>query len=263
MSTRVGTGREIPGDPVAFNPQDWWVRGRGVFDATTVIVGTTQGEVFEHVIENTVKPAVQYSGSPMAFNRPTDKWVTSANRTFLVGLVDGSVFLHSVRGRTSPHIDDPVKLTGAAVAAQPQDTHVMMFDNGPGFDIVVITSGGGVFVHRLTFPGPGITPVIEPAVPATGPPIGHNVEGQEDRWIIAGQVDSFSPHEEIFVITFPGVVTSYRYNPNIGGVPSIGRATNLTGPPVATNPQDRWVLVSGGRIVVINKEGKVTLHDVS
>ena len=261
MSTRVGTGREIPGPPVAFNTQDWWVRGKGVFEATTVIVGTIFGEVFENVIENTeIKPAVQYGGSKMAFNRPTDKWVTSANRTFLVGLVDGSVFLNSVRGLTPPHIDDPVELTGAAVAARPQDKHVLMFDNEVGFDIVVITSDGGVFVHRLSFPGPGITPVIEPAVPATGPPIGSNVE---DRWVIAGQVDSFSPHEEIFVITSAGVVTSYRYNANTGGVPSIGRATKLTGPPVAANVQDRWVLVSGGRIVVITDKGKVSLHDVS
>jgi hypothetical protein len=235
-----------------------------VFDATTVIVGTINGDVFEHVITDTeIKRAVKYSGSRMASNRPKDQWVTSANRTFLVGLDDGSVFLHSVRGLTPPHIDDPVKLTGAAVAAQPQDKHVLMFDNGVGFDIVVITSGGGVFVHRLTFPGPGITPVIEPAVPATGPPIGSNVEGQADRWVTAGQVDRLNPHEEIFVITFPGVVTSYRYKANIGGVPSIGRATNLTGPPVAANVEDRWVLVSGGRIVVINKKGKVSLHDVS
>ena len=63
MSTRVGTGREIPGPPVAFNTQDWWVRGKGVFEATTVIVGTIFGEVFENVIENTeIKPAVQYGG---------------------------------------------------------------------------------------------------------------------------------------------------------------------------------------------------------
>lgn len=259
MSTVVSAGREIPGPPVAFNTQDWWVRGKGLFEASSVIVGTIFGEVFENVIENTgIKPAVKYSGARMALNRPMDRWVISENRTFLVGLADGRVFLHSVRALPGD-IQPAVKLSGPPVAARPPDKHVLMVGHQGGFDIVVILHDGGVFVHRLTSSG-GSAPVIGSAVKATGPPVAFNTV---DRWVITGRVNPNNPRQEIFVINSDGAVFSHPYNANPGGVPSVGAANKLTGPPVASNAHDRWVLMSGGRIVVITDRGKVFLHDVS
>jgi len=260
MSTRVSAGREIPGPAVAANTQDWWVSGKGLFEATTVIVGNLAGQVSEHVITDTeIKPADQYSGSRFGHNRPMDRRVTSESRTFLIGLADGRVFLSVVRGLPGGHIDPPVKLSGPLVAARPPDKHVLMVENDVGFDIVVITHDGGVFVNRL-IPSGGGTPAIGPAVRATGSPVAFNTQ---DRWVISGKVNRFNPREEFFVITSAGEVFSNEYKSNPGGVPSVGPATKLTGPPVAPNAQDRWVLMSGGRIAVITDRGKVFVHDVS
>lgn len=36
----------------------------------------------------------------------------------------------------------------------------------------------------------------------------------------------------------------------------------LTGPPVAFNPQDKWVVTMGNRILVIRNDGAVFGHDL-
>src|SRR3712207_8978718 len=33
MSTRISAARQVPGPPVASSTQDWWVRGKGLFQA--------------------------------------------------------------------------------------------------------------------------------------------------------------------------------------------------------------------------------------
>ncbi|MDM9384480.1 DUF1565 domain-containing protein [Chlorogloeopsis sp. ULAP01] len=42
-----------------------------------------------------------------------------------------------------------------------------------------------------------------------------------------------------------------------------GNAQQLAIPSVAAQPQDKWVLIMGNRIVVINSDGKVFTHDIS
>jgi hypothetical protein len=224
---------------------------------TVVHVGTIFGDLFRHSIllqgEPAVGPAVKYSGSKIGVRRPIDNWVVRGNNTFLVGLVDGSVFRHT-EGSGGPSLFEltaPVQLSGPPVAARPPDKHVVSVAQ----DIVVITHDGGVFPHRLINPNR-----IEPLGKATGPPVASNAR---DRWVIAGQVGLPNARDEIFVITSAGEVFAHQYNANPGGVPSVGPATKLNGPPVALNAQDRWVLLSGAQIVVITDAGAVFVHAVS
>ncbi|HET7086434.1 MAG TPA: hypothetical protein VFI23_16795, partial [Rhizomicrobium sp.] len=112
---------------------------------------------------------------------------------------------------------------------------------------------GSVFAHER---GPN---ALAAARRVSGPPVAFNVQ---DRYVISGNV-SVSSVPEIFVITSAGDVFAHQYNENLGGVPSVGPATKLAGPPVASHTQDRWVFMSGGHIVVIREEGGVFIHDVS
>ncbi|MER0245780.1 hypothetical protein AAHZ94_28165 [Streptomyces sp. HSW2009] len=252
MSTKVSGAHQALGPPVAFNTQDWWVAGKTRIEGLGIVVGTVNGDAFEHhIIDGSISAARKYAGSPIAFHRPIDRWVArTGNSTFMVGLVDGSVFQHSIEFISpNPVLGAPKKLAGPPVAARPPDMHVLSI----GSQIAVILNDGAVFAHQLTVNG------IQPAVRVTGPPVASRTW---DRWVISGNVSAGSG-DEIFVITSSGDVWVHQYNSNLGGIPSIGPAHKLDGPPVAFRTQDRWVLMSGGKIVVITELGEVFIHDVS
>lgn len=62
----------------------------------------------------------------------------------------------------------------------------------------------------------------------------------------------------IIVIVNDGAVFAHDIIGNSVGVP-----VRLSGPPVASNSWDRWVLTLGSRILVVLNDGAVFAHDVT
>jgi hypothetical protein len=81
---------------VAVKPQDKWVLTIG----NRILVIVNDGRVFAHDIAgNTINPAFQLSGPPVAAN-PPDKWVLTMDNRILVIVNDGRVFAHDIAGNT-------------------------------------------------------------------------------------------------------------------------------------------------------------------
>jgi hypothetical protein len=86
------------------------------------------------------------------------------------------------------------------------------------------------------------------------------VSGGEGRDSIATAPLSFDPDQGIpvrFETRRIGAVFAHDVAANTIGLP-----VELTGAEVATNAQDKWVLVMGNRILVITTDGRVFAHDI-
>lgn len=252
MALKVDVARRLPGPPVAFNTQDWWVTGAAFPGESLITVGTIHGKVFEHNIKGgEISPFTEYGGNPIAFRRPIDRWVIKRTNTYYVGLCDGSVVSHAKSFNPGPVLSEPHPETGPPVAARPEDNHVLAI----GQNIAVIRHDGEVFRHRLN--DPGVEPSIQPALPVQGPRVASRVQ---DRWVFSGQVKPGS--FEIFVITSRGEVWSHTVQMINGDIKQIDEAVQLNkdGPQVGFNAQDRFVVFSDGKLVVITEDGEVWAH---
>jgi hypothetical protein len=155
---------------------------------------------------------------------------------------------------TMPDIGFPFAFDGGQhVAANPQDNFV---DTGSDH-ILVVTRLGEVFVHMVS-----ARFVAAPFQLATAAPVGANTG--VDRFL-------FDLDTKIMVITTQGRVFVHDLQrrpvpPNtLGeGVPfAVSVAREITGGVfVAANPQDRHVILAGGRILVITDDGSVFAHDL-
>lgn len=148
-----------------------------------------------------------------------------------------------------PSIGDAAPLTAPPVATNQEDRWVLA-DNSVWRRIVVITRGGSVWAHPV---GSSVSSVQ----PATN--IGTiSVDGTE-KWVLFHNID-----RRLFVIRSDGSVKSYSADAN-GNYFSSG--VTLSGPPnglgVGKRNDDNWVVSIGSKLVVINKRGRVFLHEIS
>lgn len=75
----------------------------------------------------------------------------------------------------------------------------------------------------------------------------------QDKWVLEG-------YTSIVVITQYGDVFGHDLVPNAEGQLTVGAAVQFTGPKVAANPPDKWVLNFGDQLVVITQDGGVFGH---
>ncbi|MYU29588.1 MULTISPECIES: hypothetical protein [Streptomyces] len=238
---------------MAFNTQDWWVTGAGHTGEAPITVGTIHGEAWEHSIAGgNITPAKKYGGVRIGFRRPIDRWVIKRTITWMVGLCDGNVFsqVKSVAPDGTPVLSAPTHMnpSGPRVAANPVDNHVLAI----GGNIVVITHDGQVFAHRLS------DTAIGPGKPVPGARVAFRTA---DRWVVAGQARPGAEHE-IFVITSNGEVWANTVHMSGGDIQEIGQSHRLAGPGVGFRAQDRWVVLSGGKFVVITENGEAWVNDI-
>jgi hypothetical protein len=150
-----------------------------------------------------------------------------------------------------PHIAEAIQLNGPKVGGNPEDRWVFTVAYG----IAVITNDGRVFAHRVSKRG------VEPAVQLRSPRTAAN---PEDRWVI-------HQSNRVYVITADGRVYVHPLHltpadtdpPFADRFPDgVEEARQLQGPKVAANPQDRRVLITGNRILVITDAGDVYAHRI-
>src|SRR5262249_52972993 len=116
-----------------------------------------------------------------------------------------------------------------------------------GNRILVITQDGRVFAHVVT------ATAIEPAIQLSGPPVAAN---PQDRWVLVSG-------NQLLVITTDGRVFAHTVTDHVEPAYQLGSPSGTPPPPVAANPQDKWVLVKGSQIVVITEEGRVFAHEIT
>jgi hypothetical protein len=190
-------------------------------------------------------------------------------------------------------IGTPHKLDGPRVAGNSQDRHVLRIRDR----IVVITGGGGVFAHDLA----PDSREVGPASQLTGPkvdaqrkfvialgdsiavihadgrvfshPVGAREVGAASQLtgpkVGAKPQDKFvlglgGPPGEIAVITRDGRVFVHPILIDSHNKLVVGDARQRSGPKVAANPQDKFVLAMARsqRLVVITEDGGVFAHDL-
>jgi len=88
------------------------------------------------------------------------------------------------------------------------------------------------------------------AYPLQGVKVGAN---PQDKWVLEG-------YTSIVVITQYGDVFGHDLGPETDGRLRVGAAVQFTGPKVAANPPDKWVLNFGDQLVVVTQDGGVFGH---
>ncbi len=118
--------------------------------------------------------------------------------------------------------------------------------------ILAVREDGRVWAYGVH--GPSIHPVTEiaPRPPQPGEPLPVVATRPEDKWVLMD-----SERERILVITEDGRVFAHRITSHVEP------AELLSGARVGARPEDRWVLLVGGRLVVITNRGRVFAHDLA
>jgi hypothetical protein len=229
----IGAPFRFIGPPVAHNPNDHFVVTMG----TRILVITNDGHVYGHDVNGTtIGEAFRLAGPPVAHN-PHDHFVVTMGDSIRVITNDGQVWGHDVDGTT---IGEAFRLAGPPVAYNPGDHCVVTM----GHWIVVITNEGQVWGHAAIA-------TIGEAFRFTGPPVAYN---PSDHFVV-------TMGTRILVITNDGQVWAHDVDVTTKRddalAPTIGAAFRFTGPQVAFNPNDHFVVTMGDRILVITNDGQV------
>jgi hypothetical protein len=180
-----------------------------------------------------------------------DPWNRSYPYLAVTSLADvaarnGRVYSHPV---SDTDVGSARPLRGEAIGARVADKWVVAQDNR----ILVIRDDGLVFAHDVGDPL-GKPYAIPPRAGATPAPLVAANPG--DKWVLVHR-------DRLLVVTEDGRVFAHRVTGDVEAAFQLGGPPNQPTPIVATNPEDKWVLVVGDRILVITKNGKVFAHRIT
>jgi hypothetical protein len=230
--TTIGEAFRLAGPPVAHNPNDHFVVTMGY----SIRVITNEGQVWGHDVDGTtIGEAFRLAGPPVAYN-PGDHFVVTMGHWIVVITNEGQVWGHAAIAT----IGEAFRFTGPPVAYNPGDHFVVAM----GHWIVVITNEGQVWGHAAIA-------TIGEAFRFTGPPVAYN---PGDHFVV-------TMGTRILVITNDGQVWAHDVDVTTKRddalAPTIGAAFSFTGPQVAYNANDHFVVTMGHRILVITNDGQV------
>jgi hypothetical protein len=182
----------------------------------------------------------------IAFN-PQDKYLLALGNTLAVVTTRGNVFGHEVVGRTlGPAFPFSGTLFPMSLPIPPVDRFTVVMGNR------IITSHKDGNIGFQSFDVAGRR--INPGFMFTGAKVGFN---PNDRFMaVLGN--------RLVVTTNEGNVFGHDVAFGLGDFESghIFPAFPFGGAKVASNPQDRWLLALGNRLLVVTREGNVFAHDV-
>ena len=267
----IGVPFQLGGTAVAANPQDKWVLAVG----NRILVITSDGRVFVHDISgNTISVPFRMQGPRVAAN-PRDNLVlvmfdgllvlTKRDGIFRPTRLNGRV-LGRDEGAIGAFTDRQTIYTFFTLTDERGHAHnkkegggisvlARSMDDGHNFDQIGLLS-------RTKFLW--AVPVVEQSInlhglPAdvTGPVVLVWGAGRENN-DTGVNVAPWNHSYPVLAIAPLSSMGGYETTGNTIGVPF-----QLGGPAVASNPQDRRVLVTGKRILVIVNDGRVFVHDVT
>jgi hypothetical protein len=147
-----------------------------------------------------------------------------------------STFAHAV---SSTNVDAAIQLSSPAVAANPQDRFVVTV----GKRILVVTDDRRVFAHEVVGNTVGFARQLGTLPPAS---VGERIVPYRTE-----------PQNWLAMISSDGRAGAVEVRAT-----SLGPFVPFTGPRIAANPQDKWVVSQENRIVVITTKGEVFAHTI-
>jgi hypothetical protein len=145
-------------------------------------------------------------------------------------------------------IDAATRIPGSLFGG-PDAKYVL--DGGNTNLVFVVNKKGEVWLHVVSSGGVGTGQKLN------GPSL---FGGPNDKYVV---YDDFG-HPSILVITIQGEVWAHDLsNASGGGFDTVGAGHKLNGPALFGGPNDKYVVRSEGRLLVVNTLGEVWAHDLS
>ncbi len=285
-STSIGVPFQLGGPRVAANPQDHWAIALG----NRIVVITRVGGVFAHETTATdVNPATQLSGPRVASN-PRDRQVLAMGSSLLIlTLADGTFRPSRLNGQPlgrkegvfSAFTDGNAiyaiftlrnKLPGCSNSLgcahdddEPGGVAVLgksVGDTGDFAEVSVLSCTKFLWAVPeivATASLPGLPEGLgDSTVMLFGAGRTNNDRGGEN----AAKWNHSYPFLAVAPLAAVGEPDGKVFAHPINGT-SVGSAQQLGGPKVAGNPQDKWVLAMGNRILVITAFGDMFAHEIN
>jgi hypothetical protein len=138
------------------------------------------------------------------------------------------------------------KLTGPGLFGGPDDQFVV----ASGTSIAVITKSGAFWPRTVE-----IGNAISPGVQTSGSLFG----GQNAKYVLYYSGSS----SVVYVVNTKGEVWTHSIGTQSGNPTSVVSGRKMNGPSLFGAPNDKYVVLEGNRILVINTQGEVWAHDLS
>ena len=205
------------------------------------------GEVWARDLSgNSVGPGVKLTG-PGLFGGPDDQFVVASQNYIAVVTTSGALWRRYVDDNS---VGNGVRHSGSLFGG-PDAKYVV--DGGRCHAVFVVNNGGEVWAHALGPKSVGIGSKLN------GPSL---FGGPNDKYVVYDDL-----YKRLLVINTRGEVWAHdmRGSASQGtcGFDTVGGGYKLNGPGLFGAPNDKYVVASGGRLLVINAMGEVWARNMA
>jgi len=205
------------------------------------------GEVWARDLSgNSVGPGVKLAG-PGLFGGPDDQFVVASQNSIAVVTTSGVLWRRHVDDNS---VGNGVRHSGSLFGG-PDAKYVV--DGGHCQAVFVVNNGGEVWAHALGPRSVGVGSKLN------GPSL---FGGPNDKYVVYDDL-----YKRLLVVNTRGEVWAHDM---MGGAPqgvcgfdTVGDGYKLNGPALFGGPNDKYVVASGGRLLVINAMGEVWARNMA